>query len=51
VRENKMLRMENLKLNINLKVPREEIEEHKAPEKSGYPATIPLSAGEPLINS
>jgi hypothetical protein len=51
VRENKMLRVKNLKLKINLKMLREELEEHKAPEKSGYPATSPLVTGEPLINS
>jgi hypothetical protein len=48
VRENKMLRVKNLRLKINLKMLREELEEHKAPEKSGYPATSPLVVGEPL---
>jgi len=52
VRENKMLRVKNLRLKINLKMLREELEEHKAPEKLGYPATSPLLvAGEPLIGS
>jgi hypothetical protein len=46
-----MLRVKNLRLKINLKMLREELEEHKAPEKSGYPATSPLVAGEPLTDS
>jgi hypothetical protein len=49
VRENKMLRVKNLKLKINLKILREDLEEHNALEKSSYPATSPLVAGEPLI--
>jgi hypothetical protein len=51
VRENKMLRMKNLKLKINLKMLREELEEHKAPEKSSHPTTIPLATREILIDS
>jgi hypothetical protein len=51
VRENKMLRIKNLNLKINLKMLREELEEHKAPEKSSYPATISLATREPLIGS
>jgi hypothetical protein len=45
VRENKTLRVRNLHIKINLKILREEIEEHKALEKSGYPTTSPLAAG------
>jgi hypothetical protein len=43
--------MKNLKLKINLKMLREELEEHRAPEKSGYPAASPLAAGEPFTYS
>jgi hypothetical protein len=46
-----MLRMKNWKLQINLKMLRDELEEQRAPEKSGYPATSPLVAGEPFTNS
>jgi hypothetical protein len=51
VKENKMFRVKKFKLKINLKMLREELEEHKTPHKSCYPATIPLATGEPLKNS
>jgi hypothetical protein len=46
-----MLRMKNWKLQINLKMVRDEIEEQRELKKSGYLATSPLSAGEPFTNS
>jgi hypothetical protein len=44
-----MLRMKNWKLQLNLKMLKDELDEQRAPEKSGYPATSPLVAGEPFI--
>jgi hypothetical protein len=39
--------VKNLRLKINLNMLREELEQHKAPEKSGYPAESPLATGNP----
>jgi hypothetical protein len=44
-----MLRMKNWKLQINLKMLKDELDEQRAPEKLGYPATSPLVAGEPSL--
>jgi hypothetical protein len=45
------VKMKNWKLQINLKMLKDELEEQTTPEKSGYPATSPLVAGEPFTNS
>jgi hypothetical protein len=46
-----MLRMKNWKLQLNLKMLKDELDEQRAPEKSGYPATSPLAVGEPFTSS
>jgi len=43
--------VKNLSFKINLIILREEVKEHKAHEKLGYPTTSPLVASEPIIDS
>jgi hypothetical protein len=44
-----MLRMKNWKLQLNLKMLKDELDEQRAPEKLGYPATSSLAIGEPSL--
>jgi hypothetical protein len=46
-----MLRMEKWNLWINLKILKDELEEQRALEKSGYPTVSPLATGEPFTSS
>jgi len=46
----KILRMRNWKLQINLKIIEDELEEKTTPEISGFPTTSPLPIEEPLIS-